>query len=153
MKTTSYLLKAHDFYDQRVQKLKQQVQKLKSSLCEEEFLKHETVKFAARLRRATRDIIPEDPNKKEYQLKGELKKFRRYKQGLQRYRLIFAFSSTPPVIIYLYINDEKHLRCDGGKNDPYEEFAHLVKKAVFSHDHNDPKSRKWIRDLTEPLLK
>ena len=107
---SKYLLKYHDFYHRRILTLKDQVKKLKASLPQGEFLQHEVVKFAARVRHADQTLIPEDPNKKEYQLKGDLRKFRRYKQGLRRYCLFFCFSSTPPIILYLYLNDEKHLR-------------------------------------------
>ncbi len=147
----NYLLKVHQFYEARTLVLKEQVRKLKASLPAEEYSQHEVVKLAARLRKATLEIIPEDPNKLEYQLKAELKKFRRYKQGLQRYRLIFAFSSKPSIILYLYVNDQKHLRQDGGKNDPYEEFVHFLKRGVFSHDPQDTNIQKWIRDLSPDL--
>jgi len=61
---SKYLLKYHDFYHQRIQTLKNQVKKLKASLPQGEFLQHEVVKFAARVRHADQTLIPEDPNKK-----------------------------------------------------------------------------------------
>lgn len=78
---------------------------------------------------------------------GVLKKYRRYKQGLKRYRLFFIFSNNPTLIAYLYINDEKHLRKDGDKNDPYKEFSKLCNKGVFSDDPKDPKIQKWLHEL------
>lgn len=96
---------------------------------------------------ASKKIIPDDPNKKEYQLQGPLKKYRRYKQGLQRYRLFFAFSKKPPIILYLYVNDKFSLRKDGDKNDPYEIFTKLVMQKKVPHDPNDPTIQKWICDL------
>ncbi|MCH8218598.1 MAG: type II toxin-antitoxin system YhaV family toxin, partial [Planctomycetes bacterium] len=87
------------------------------------------------------------PNKREYQLKATLKKFRRYKRGLKRYRLFFCFSSRPPIILYLYLNDEKHLRQAGSKKDPYEPFKGLVSRGIFSHDPSDEKIQAWIRSL------
>lgn len=145
---TNYLLKAHHLYRERVIDLKEQVTHLRGSLSRETFCQHEVVKFAARLRRATLEVIPEDPNRPDYRLKGNLRKFRRYKQGLQRYRLFFASSNEPPVVLYLYVNDRKHLRKDGDKNDPYEVFAKLVKKGVFSSDPSDSKMAQWISDLS-----
>ena len=131
-----YLLRYHAFYVERVGRLKQQVLKLRSSLSPEDFKQHEVVKRAARIRQADTEIIPQDPHKPEYQLHGDLRKYRRYKQGLQHYRLMFCFSSEPPIIVYLYINDEKHLRKGGSKNDPYEEFKKLLQKQHFSHNPN-----------------
>jgi len=118
----NYLLKFHRFYAQKVEILKAEVQRLKYSLDRETFLQHPDVKLANRLRKATKEIIPENPDKKEYYLHGPLKKYRRYKQGLQRYRLFFTYSSKPPIILYLYINDKSSLRKEGDKNDPYKIF-------------------------------
>lgn len=142
-----YLLKVHDFYAYRAAELKEQIIKLHQTLPREQYIQHEIVKFAARLRVATLEIIPEDPDKPEYRLRDELRKYRRYKQGLQRYRLMFTFSSKPPIILYLYINDEKHLRKHGSKSDPYEEFSKLVRNGTFSHDPADSKIQKWISQL------
>ncbi|MBU1088155.1 MAG: type II toxin-antitoxin system YhaV family toxin [Candidatus Omnitrophica bacterium] len=143
---SSYLLKYHDFYFQRIAKLKEQVIELRSKLGNEEFQQHEIVKLAYRIRKADQEIIPQDPNREEYRLRDELKKYRRYKQGLQRYRLFFCFSSQPKLILYLYLNDEKHLRKAGDKKDPYEEFKKLVSKKYFSHKPDDPKIQKWIKN-------
>lgn len=143
----NYLLLTHIFFEGRLNFLKDQIRKLKQTLPESEYLTHEIVKFVARLRAATLEIIPLDPNRIEYQLSGELRKYRRYKQGLQRYRLFFTFSSHPKIIIYLYINDEKHLRKDGDKNDPYEEFSKLCKKGVFTSNPLDPNIQKWLQNL------
>jgi len=143
---SSYLLRYHVFYYQRIAQLKeQQVRELRNKLDDEEFKQHEIVKFAFRVRKADQEIIPQDPDRPEYRLRGELKKYRRYKQGLQRYRIIFCFSSHPKIIIYLYLNDEKHLRKEGAKTDPYEKFKKLLRKGRFSHNPNDTKTQEWIR--------
>ena len=142
---SNYLLKYHDFYFQRIAKLKEQVKELRNKLSNEEFQQHEIVKFAYRIREADQKIIPQDPNQPEYLLMGSFKKYRRYKQGLQRYRLLFCFSNQPKIILYLYLNDEKHLRKAGDRKDPYEEFKRLVAKGYFSHNPDDPKIQKWIK--------
>ena len=144
MTKSNYLLKVHDFYAARIELLKQKIIKLKNTLSEKDFTQHEIVKLAFRIRRATQEIIPEDPDRPDYKLKGPLKKYRRYKQGLSRYRLMYFFSEKPPIIVYLYINDEKHLRKDGDKNDPYQEFSKLVDKGVFIANVNDARAKKWI---------
>lgn len=143
---SNYLLKYHDFYFHRIAKLKEQVKELHSKLSKEEFQQHEIVKFAYRIRKADQEIIPQDPNRPEYRLTGDLKKYRRYKQGLQRYRLFFCFSSKPKIILYLYLNDEKNLRKAGDKKDPYEEFKKFAAKKHFSHKPDDPKIQKWIKN-------
>lgn len=145
---SNYLLRYHDFYFQRIAKLKEQVKELRGKLNNEEFRQHEIVKLAYRIREADQKIIPQDPNRPEYHLVGNLKKYRRYKQGLQRYRLFFCFSTRPEIILYLYLNDEKHLRKEGDKNDPYEEFKKLAAKGYFSHNPADPKIQKWINKIS-----
>jgi len=142
---SDYLLRYHDFYHRRILALKDQVRRLKATLSPQDFSRHEVVKFAARVRKADQEIIPQDPDRKDYRLHGALRRYRRYKQGLQRYRLFFCFANTPPIILYLYLNDQKHLRKAGSKNDPYEQFSRLVDRGTFSHDPSDPKIRKWIR--------
>lgn len=146
---SEYLLKYHDFYANKIQRLKETVKELYQKLPFEQYRQHEIVKLAARIRQADQEIIPINPNKPEYMLKGELKKFRRYKQGLQRYRLLFCFSNSPKIILYLYINDELHLRKQYDKNDPYEEFKRLVSKKIFSHLPEDPNTQKWIREYKD----
>jgi len=142
---SKYYLKCHDLFSGRIARLKEQVKKLHATLPADEFVQHETVKLAARIRRATVEIIPEDPNRPEYVLSGDLKKFRRYKQGLQRYRIMFCSSNKPAIIIYLYVNDKDHLRKQGDRNDPYEEFKQMVRSGKTSHDPQDPAIQKWIR--------
>lgn len=123
--------------------------KLHDSLPKEEFIHHEAVKLFARIRKATLEIIPEDPNRPEYLLSGKLRKYRRYKQGLQRYRTMFCFSNRPSIVIYLYLNDRDHLRKQGGRTDPYEEFKKMVRSGKFSHDPQNSKIQKWIRNYNE----
>ena len=55
--TNNYILKAHDFFANRVCSLKEQVKKLKQTLSPEEFAQHEIVKLAVRIRNATIEII------------------------------------------------------------------------------------------------
>ncbi|MCD4782144.1 MAG: type II toxin-antitoxin system YhaV family toxin [Candidatus Omnitrophica bacterium] len=141
---SKYLLKAHDFYDHRIRELTEQVRELKEKLEPDQFTRHPTVKFARRIREADKTIIPRDPDRPEYWLRADLKKFRRYKRGLKRYRLFFCFANHPKIILYLYLNDEKHLRKDGDKNDPYEVFKKFLKQGSVSHNPEDPKIQKWV---------
>lgn len=125
---SDYLLRYHDFYYRRITKLKERIKELRNKLSDEEYKQHEIVKLAYRIRKADREIIPQAPNQPEYRLSGNLKKYRRYKQGLQRYRILFCFSNQPKIILYLYLNDERHLRKADDKHDPYEEFKKLAAK-------------------------
>lgn len=147
--TNKFLLLYHQFYADRIEALLDIAEKLYKQLPREQYICHPTIKLLARMRKADQEIIPCDPNKKDYFLKGELGKFRRYKQGLGRYRIIFCFSNTPSIIVYLYVNNENCLRKDGDKNDPYNEFARLLEKGTFSHNPLDKKMQQWIRNKVE----
>ena len=76
-----YLLRYHQLYYQRIATLKEQLKELRQQLSVEEFTQHEIVKLAYRIRQADQEIIPQDPDRPEYRLTGELKKYRRYKQN------------------------------------------------------------------------
>ena len=140
-----YLLKAHDLFFQRTVALNREIEALSKTLDREALKQHETVKLAKRVYDATLDIIPQDPNHPSYRLHNELRKYRRYKQGLARYRLFFAFSTAPKIILYLYLNDKGSLRKEGDKNDPYQIFARFVSQGKVSHHPEDPRIQKWIR--------
>ena len=148
--TSNYLLRYHVFYYQRIAKLKEQVKGLRNKLGDEELRRNEIVKLAYRIRKADQEIIPQDPDRPEYRLSGKLRKYRRYKQGLQRYRLFFCFSNQPRIILYLYLNDERHLRKEGGRNDPYEVFKKFIGQGVFSHDPENQKIQEWIHEWGKP---
>lgn len=138
-----YLVKYHEFYYRRVQELKSRVKQLKERLSPEEFVRHETVKLAFRIREAEMEVA-EDPNRPEYLLHDQLRKFRRYKRGLGRYRIIFCFSGKPPIIVFLYLNTAESLRKAGSRQDPYEKFKALLRRGEVSHDPGDQKTQKWI---------
>ena len=72
-----YVLKIHQILSQRIDDLKIQVKGLKKTLDENTYRQHPLVKFAYRVRKAVEEIIPENPDRPDYRLTGELKKYRR----------------------------------------------------------------------------
>jgi toxin YhaV len=143
---TEYLLRYHELYAGRISELKERVRELKARLSPEEFARHETVKLAVRLREAEKEIA-EDPDRRDYLLREELRKFRRYKKGLGRFRLLFCFSRKPPIIIFLYVNTADSLRKDGSRNDPYEQFKALLRRGEVSSDPADPRLGRWLKSV------
>jgi toxin YhaV len=143
----NYLLKQHSIYADRVAELTRNVKKLKARLSPVDFSRHPFVKFAWRVRKAERELIPENPDHPDYQLKGNLKRFRRFKKGIKRYRVFFCFSQSPKIILYLYLNNDKTLRKEGDKNDPYLLFKKYVDKGVFSHGPTDKKITMFLTDI------
>ena len=144
MMRNSCFLKAHMFYVQRIESLKKEIKRLKKELNGKEFREHALVKFAFRVRKASMDVIPENPDRPEYRLTDDLRRYRRYKQGLKRYRLFFCFANQPKIILYLYLNEDKHLRKEGDKNDPYNMFKRFVMNGTVSSNPDDPTILKWI---------
>lgn len=141
----NYLLKAHEIFFQRTVELHNEVKALREKLAHEDLIKHETVKLAKRVYAATLETIPQNPNGPDYYLRGDLRKYRRYKRGLDRYRLFFAFSTTPKIILYLYLNDQDTLRKEGSQRDSYEIFRGFVRQGRVSHNPLDPRIQQWIR--------
>ncbi|HVA65801.1 MAG TPA: type II toxin-antitoxin system YhaV family toxin [Elusimicrobiota bacterium] len=139
----AYLLKYHAFYAERIAELKARVKELRGALSPEEFARHEIVKLALRIRDAEKEIAA-NPKAAEYLLHDELRKFRRYKRGLGRYRLFFCFSDNPPIIVFLYLNSAETPRQEGGRGDPYEVFKAMLRRGEVSRRPDDPKIQKWI---------
>lgn len=94
-----------------------------------EYHHHPKTKILKRITDLILHKIPADPNHPSYLLDNPLgvesRHWRRAK-FLQRYRLFFRFDSRAKEIIYVWINDEKTLRCEGSKSDPYEIFKKLL---------------------------
>jgi mRNA-degrading endonuclease RelE of RelBE toxin-antitoxin system len=140
-----YRLLFGNFFHERLMILHDEVRGLQLSLSPSEYVCHPKTKLLARIMEACLDIIPSNPNHSNYFLKGKLSRFRRFKRGIQRYRIMFYFSSTHGVILYLYLNDESHLMKEGSKSDPYVEFADLLHKGIISSDPTNPTVKQWFR--------
>lgn len=134
----------HGLYARRVDALKERVRELKARLSPEQFSSHETVKLAVRIRDAE-EQVSRDPDRPECRLRDDLRKFRRYKRGLGRYRILYCFSNRPPIVVFLYLNTEDSLRQEGGRRDPYEEFKGLLRRGLVSSDPSDPRLARWLR--------
>lgn len=88
------------------------------------------------IRALVQNVIPNDPEHRDYLLKGALSKYRRTKgKGLpERYRLIWIFSKKHKIIIFLFINGPGSLRKDGDRGDPYRVLEVLVESGAISAD-------------------
>jgi len=76
--------------------------------------------------------IPADPGHDRWNQGSTLgKEHRHWKRAkFGRYRLFFRYLGTndKKAIVYAWVNDEKTLRTDGDKNDPYAIFARGLKR-------------------------
>jgi len=126
----------HPIFAERFRDLREQVETLKRSLPIEQFRSHPRARLFASVVHLVRELVPENPNADEFQLWGDLAKFRRAKgHGLpDRYRLFWVFSSRAKTIIFLYLNDETTLRKSGSKSDPYAVFRRLARQGRLGTD-------------------
>jgi toxin YhaV len=124
--------------------LSARARKLKGALSGEEYERHPDVKLFLAVRELTRNVIPSGPQHADYQLHGDLAKFRRTKgRGLpKRYRLFWVFSEQLRVIIFLYMNDSASLRKEGDRSDPYNLFSSMVQRGEIRADFEE-NYRHW----------
>ena len=76
------------------------------------------------------DVIPRDPSIAKYRqgisLGDEHKHWFRAK-FFQQYRLFFRYDSASKIIVFVWVNDDKHKRSYGSKTDAYRVFKKMLK--------------------------
>jgi toxin YhaV len=93
---------------------------------------HPNTRLLASVYRAITEIVPTDPNHRDFRLGktlgAEYGNWRRVKKGMpDRYRLFFRFASSPiKLIVYAWFNDEHTLRKARSKTDVYEAFQRML---------------------------
>lgn len=129
----------HPVFGDRYAQLREGVRHLKAQLDQAEFARHPDVKLVAAVRHVVLEVIPDDPNRPDFWLRGDLAKFRRVKgYGLpDRYRLFYAFSEQQRVVVVLYLNDSGTLRKHGAKTDPYEVFGRMLRSGEIGSDFDE----------------
>jgi len=129
----------HPVFGDHYAQLRDRARLLKKHLSNAEFVGHPDVKLVAAVRRVVLEIIPEDPNRPDFWLRGDLARFRRVKRyGLpDRYRLFYVFSEQRKALIILYLNDSRTLRKQGAKSDPYEVFGQLLRSGQIGSDFDE----------------
>ncbi len=133
-------------------KLEQDVTRLKQTLEASEFKRHPKAKLLASVFKIITSVVPRDPNDKQYQLGNTLgsknRSFRRVKKSSlpPRHRLFFKFSSEYSSIIYIWINDDSCLRKDGDKTDVYNVFKKMI------HQGQVPKSYQELLKQASPVV-
>ena len=97
---------------------------------------HPKTKLLASVFKEITEVVPANPEAPEFRLGKTLgadnTNWRRVKQGMpDRYRLFFRFASSPvKVIVYVWFNDEDHLRKADAKTDVYKAFKRMLARGV-----------------------
>ncbi|MEZ9329467.1 type II toxin-antitoxin system YhaV family toxin [Vibrio breoganii] len=129
----------------------------------EHFYEHPSYKLLDNVNKMIHDVVPKNPNTREYNLGKTLDKldkdskgnsnnytsWKRIKKHLpSRYRLFFKHQTTPDQsIIYAWLNDEKTLRKDGAKTDVYATFLRMLKSGTVPNSWAE--LEKAANDLPE----
>lgn len=75
--------------------------------------------------------IPGEPGGARFRQGGTLGKEHRYwrrAKFLGRFRLFFRYSSDARIIVYVWLNDERTLRKEGARTDPYHVFREMLER-------------------------
>ncbi|VAW82805.1 hypothetical protein MNBD_GAMMA12-602 [hydrothermal vent metagenome] len=122
----------YPLFAEQLTSLKNDVKNLKKN-DPEHYQSHPKTKLLASIFKAINKTVPDNPEHPDFRQGNTLGKdnrhWRRVKKGIpNRYRLFFRFNSTPPAIIYVWINDEHTLRKEGAKTDCYTVFKKKLKR-------------------------
>jgi toxin YhaV len=103
------------------------------------FRRSSGAKLLAAVRRVIMEEIPADPGADRFRQGGTLGKehrFWRRAKFLGRFRLFFRYSTEARIIVYAWLNDEKTLRKEGSRTDPYEVFRAMLERGRPPSDWN-----------------
>lgn len=124
------------------------------------FDRHPKVKLLAKITNLVFDEIPQDPSHTKFNQGNTLgpnnRAWKRAKFG--RYRLFFRYHSKIQknnaelkVIVFVWLNDEKGLRKEGDKNDPYALFERMLKAGNPPSSFEDLVKDSVTLDLMDKL--
>ena len=95
----------------------------------EGFASNTNVKLFEALSHLILDVIPQDPNRKEYRQGRSLgPRYRHWRRAkfARRFRLFFRFDLRSKIIVYAWVNDRGTLRAAGARSDPYDVFSMML---------------------------
>ena len=83
------------------------------------------------------EIIPQNPERPEYQSASTLGEGHRNwfsAQFFQQYRLYFRYHRESRIIVYVWFNDEDPERADGSADDAYREIRYLFENSRLADE-------------------
>jgi toxin YhaV len=128
VKNHTWLLYQHAAFKEQLQRLINEVEKIKDKALRDSHPKAKILKHISKL---IEEEIPANPNDPRYLLGNTLgRNYRHWRRAkfLQRFRLFFRFSEKEKIIIYAWINDENSLRKVGARTDPYAIFLKRLRQ-------------------------
>jgi len=129
MVVNGWTLFAHPLFLQEYEALAKKVVSLKEKDPSTYKKKNSTKRLAA-IHKLAFEVIPQDPTLPEYRqgstLGDDNKHWFRAK-FFQQYRLFFRFHTESKIIVYAWVNDERHKRAYDKKSDAYRVFEKMLK--------------------------
>lgn len=133
MEVNGWRLFQHALFKSQFEKLLSEAERIHSAH-PDTFQSHKTVKLLARVTQLISEEIPSDPSHARWNQGNTLgKEYRHWKRAKfgpdRRYRLFFRFDAKRrergkgKAIVYAWVSDDRSLRKEGDKNDPYARFA------------------------------
>lgn len=126
-------------FAERWQRLRADVERLRDR-DPDGYKKAPAAKLLAAVRDATLRDIPEDPGAPRYRqgktLGPDNRHWRREK-FFRRFRLFFRYSNDPPLLAYVWLNDESTLRKNGARTDAYAVFRTMLQRGRPPTDWKD----------------
>ena len=119
---------AHSLFLDQLEKLIEKVEKLKQKY-PQSYQQKKPTKLLAAINKLAFEIIPQEPNSKEYRQGNTLgKNYRHWFRAkfFQQYRLFFRFHQESKIIVYAWVNDDKSKRAYGSDTDAYEVFKKML---------------------------
>ena len=119
---------AHSLFLDQLEKLIEKVEKLKQKY-PQAYQRKKPTKLLAAINKLAFEIIPQEPNSKEYRQGNTLgKNYRHWFRAkfFQQYRLFFRFHQESKIIVYAWVNDDKSKRAYGSDTDAYEVFKEML---------------------------
>jgi toxin YhaV len=133
MKVNGWSLYQYKLFSEQLDDLTAEVEKL-AALLPGTYREHGKTKRLARIRKLMLEEIPANLVHANWNqgstLGKEYKHWKRAKFGQNRFRLFFRYDGTKKVIVYVWVNDDKTMRKEGDKNDPYAIFMRCLKRGA-----------------------
>jgi toxin YhaV len=118
----------HSLFLNQLEKLTIKVNKLQEKY-PDSYQEKKPTKLLIAINKLVFDIIPQDPNQKEYRQGNTLgKEYRHWFRAkfFQQYRLFFRFHQESNVIVYVWVNDDQSKRAYGSDTDAYKIFKKML---------------------------
>lgn len=132
---------AHPMFLDQLEELIEDVEARKAS-APDTWHKKNCAKRLAAIFKVVTEVVPRDPQAREFRLGKSLGDARRHwfrAKFLQQYRLFYRFDGDAGIIVFVWLNDENTLRAYGSKTDAYSAFRKMLKSG------NPPDDFKQLR--------